>query len=150
MHIINTECLKGNSISKQPCNTLLEHESIINQKLLCDSYFFLFCFMSVYDELGTIHKRRLPNGGGRGVHKCQKRRHLLVDLRRQREGGYPKNLKFGETSSLDGPLCSAKFVKNKRQILKSVNFKPISFLFLFKPKHEQYFFYLFLPFKDLK
>ena len=34
----------------------------------------------------------------------KKERRLLVDLRRQGEGGYPKNLKFGETSFMDGPL----------------------------------------------
>ena len=38
------------------------------------------------DQLGTIHKRHK---------KCPKRRRSLVDLRRQGEGGYPKNPKFG-------------------------------------------------------
>ena len=52
---------------------------------------------------GTIHKRRLPKGGGRGVQKMPKKETLLVDLRRQGEEGYPKNLKFGETSFMDGP-----------------------------------------------
>jgi hypothetical protein len=42
-------------------------------------------------------------GEGGGYKKCPKRRHSLVDLRRQGEGGYPKNLKFGETSFMDGP-----------------------------------------------
>ena len=32
-----------------------------------------------------------------------KRRRSLVDLRIQGEGGYPKSLKFGETSFMDGP-----------------------------------------------
>ena len=45
-----------------------------------------------------------PKGEGGGYKKCQKRRRLLVDLRRQGEGGYPKNLKFGETSFMDGSL----------------------------------------------
>ena len=45
-----------------------------------------------------------PKGEGGGYKKCPKRRRLLVDLRRQGEGGYPKNLKFGETSFMDGPL----------------------------------------------
>ena len=44
-----------------------------------------------------------PKGEGGGYKKCPKRRRLLVDLRRQGEGGYPKNLKFGETSFMDGP-----------------------------------------------
>ena len=50
--------------------------------------------------LGTIPKRRLPNG----YKKCRKRRRSLVDLRRQGAGGYPKNLKFEGTSFMDGPL----------------------------------------------
>ena len=47
----------------------------------------------------------LEERGGRAL-----RRHLLKnlrakgDVRRQGEGGYPKNLKFGETSFMDGPL----------------------------------------------
>ena len=44
-----------------------------------------------------------PKGEGGGYKKCPKRRRLLVDLRRQGEGGYPKNLKFGETFFMDGP-----------------------------------------------
>ena len=44
-----------------------------------------------------------PKGEGGGYKKRPKRRRLLVDLRRQGEGGYPKNLKFGETSFMDGP-----------------------------------------------
>ena len=44
-----------------------------------------------------------PKGEGGGYKKCPKRRRLLVDLRRQGEGGYPKNLKFWETSFMDGP-----------------------------------------------
>ena len=44
-----------------------------------------------------------PKGEEGGYKKCPKRRRLLVDLRRQGEGGYPKNLKFGETSFMDGP-----------------------------------------------
>ena len=44
-----------------------------------------------------------PKGEGGGYKKCPKRRRLLVDLRRQGEGGYPKNLKFGEMSFMDGP-----------------------------------------------
>ena len=35
--------------------------------------------------------------------KCPKRRRSTVDLGRQGEGGYPKNLEFGETSFMDGP-----------------------------------------------
>ena len=42
-----------------------------------------------------------PKREGGGYKKCPKRRRLLVDLRRQ---GYPKNLKFGKTSFMDGPL----------------------------------------------
>ena len=45
-----------------------------------------------------------PKGEGGGYKKCPKRRRSLVDLRRQGEGGYPKKLKFGETSFMDGPL----------------------------------------------
>ena len=37
-----------------------------------------------------------PKGEGGGYKKCPKRRRLLVDLRRQGEGGYPKNQKFGD------------------------------------------------------
>ena len=44
-----------------------------------------------------------PKGEGGGYKKCPKRRRSLVDLGRQGEGGYPKNLKFGETSFMDGP-----------------------------------------------
>ena len=44
-----------------------------------------------------------PKGEGGGYKKCPKRRRLLEDLRRQGEGGCPKNLKFGETSFMDGP-----------------------------------------------
>ena len=44
-----------------------------------------------------------PKGEEGGYKKCPKRRRSLVDLRRQGEGGYPKNLKFGETSFMDGP-----------------------------------------------
>ena len=31
--------------------------------------------------------------------------HYLVDLRRQGEGGYSKNLEFGKTSFMDGTLA---------------------------------------------
>ena len=44
-----------------------------------------------------------PKGEGGGYKKCPKRRHSLVDLRRQGKGGYPKNIKFGKTSFVDGP-----------------------------------------------
>ena len=44
-----------------------------------------------------------PKGEGGGYKKCPKRRRSLVDLRRQEEGGYTKNLKFGETPLMDGP-----------------------------------------------
>ena len=50
-----------------------------------------------------------PKGEGGGYKKYPKRRRLLVDLRRQGEGGYPKNLKFGETSFMDGPLLQDTF-----------------------------------------
>ena len=50
----------------------------------------MFCLYTL--PLGTIHKRRLPRGGYK---KCPKKRRSLVDLRRQGEGGYLKNLKFG-------------------------------------------------------
>ena len=45
-----------------------------------------------------------PKGEGGGYKKCPKRRRSLVDLRRQGEGGSPKNLKFGETSFMGGLL----------------------------------------------
>ena len=54
-----------------------------------------------------------PKGEGGGDKKCPKRRRLIADLRRQGEGGYPKNLKFGETSFMDGLLVE----KLKRIIL---------------------------------
>ena len=44
-----------------------------------------------------------PKGEGGGYKKCPKRRRLLEDLRRQGEGGCPKNLKFGKPSFMDGP-----------------------------------------------
>ena len=53
---------------------------------------------------GSSIKDVSPKGEGGGYKKCPKRRRSLVDLGRQGEGGYPKNLKFGETSSMDGPL----------------------------------------------
>ena len=54
---------------------------------------------------GPFIKDVSPKGEGGGYKKCPKRRRSLVDLRRQGEGGYPKNLKFGETSLMDGPLA---------------------------------------------
>ena len=50
-----------------------------------------------------------PKGEGGGYKKCPKSRRSLVDLRRQGEGGYPQNVKFGETSFMDGPLCGTQF-----------------------------------------
>ena len=55
--------------------------------------------------LGTIHKRRLPNakGEGGGLQKMPKKEMFTSRFEETREGGYPKNLKFGETSFMDGP-----------------------------------------------
>ena len=61
-------------------------------------------------QLTPIEKAKGPSikdvsskGEGGGYKKWPKRRRSLVDLGRQGEGGYPKNLKFGETSFMDGP-----------------------------------------------
>ena len=63
-------------------------------------------------RLGIIHKRRLPKGRGRGVQKMpQKETFTSIDLKRQGEGGYPKNLKFGETSFMDGPLGKDYYIE---------------------------------------
>ena len=55
-----------------------------------------------FQPKGPSIKDVSPKGGG--TKNAQKGDvHYLVDLRRQGEGGYPKNLKFGETSFMDGP-----------------------------------------------
>ena len=61
--------------------------------------FVHFCFAADFQAKGPSIKDIL----GRGYKKCPKRRRSLVDWRTQGEGGYPKNLKFGETSFMDGP-----------------------------------------------
>ena len=55
----------------------------------------------------------------RGYKKCPKWRRSLVDLGRQGEGGYPKNLKFWETWFMDGPLSESQKIKGKVTILKN-------------------------------
>ena len=62
-----------------------------------------FKHSKVLFTLGSSINDVSPKGEEGGYKKCPKRRRLLVDLRRQGEGGYPKNLKFGETSFMDGP-----------------------------------------------
>ena len=64
---------------------------------------YLPTMISHITALGPSINNVSPKGEGGGYKKCPKRRRLLVDLRRQGEGGYPKNLEFGETSFMDGP-----------------------------------------------
>ena len=69
---------------------------------MCPISGMLFDNRNVFDKGPSLNDVS-PKGEGGGYKKCPKRRCLLVDLRRQGEGGYPKNLKFGETSFMDGP-----------------------------------------------
>ena len=56
-----------------------------------------------YFTLGTIRKGRLPKGGGRGVQKMPKKEMFTSRFEETRGGRVPQNLKFGETSFMDGP-----------------------------------------------
>ena len=69
-----------------------------------------------------IHKRCLPKGGGRGIQKMPKKETFTSRFGETREGRVLKNLKFGETSFMDGPICllshlefSSPFEKNKER-----------------------------------
>ena len=41
-------------------------------------------------------------------------------ISRQGEGGYPKNLKFGETSFMDGPFLKMVFLSLEMNVMKSL------------------------------
>ena len=80
-----------------------QHQVIKQSFNYCENYkiyFLLISFCSTfqidrsYSYLGTIHKRRLPKGGGRGVQKMPKKETFTSRFEETRGGRVPQKSKI--------------------------------------------------------